>query len=123
MNRRWKVPPAWALALLVVLVAGAVWQVRGLRPHDPAADVQTQSVERHDVALTIEASGTIEPLNPVEVKSKASGTITVMPVAVGSRVKVGDLMVQIDTRDVKNQFDQAQAALDAAAAKVNVSRD
>jgi HlyD family secretion protein len=71
----------------------------------------------------IEASGTIEPVDLVEVKSKASGTITQMPVSVGSRVRVGDLMVQIDTRDVRNQFDQAQASLDAAEAKVQVSKD
>src|SRR5205814_6594184 len=88
-----------------------------------AADVATQPVARHDVSLTIEASGTIEPVDLVQVKSKASGTITSMPVSVGSRVHRGDLMVQIDTRDVRNQFDQAQASLDAATAKVDVSRE
>src|SRR5262249_18521116 len=51
------------------------------------------------------------------------GTITDMPVSVGSRVSAGDLMVQIDTRDVRNQYDQAQAALNAAQAKVRVSQD
>jgi HlyD family secretion protein len=111
------------LLVVAVLAAGAVWQVRGSRGRGPAADVATQPVARHDVSLTIEASGTIEPVDLVEVKSKASGTITTMPVSVGSQVKDGELMVQIDTRDVRNQFDQAQAALDAATAKVDVSHD
>jgi HlyD family secretion protein len=100
-----------------------MWQARGGRPRGPVADVSTQAVARHDVALMIEASGTVEPVDLVEVKSKASGTITKMPVSVGSRVDPGDLMVQIDTRDVRNQFDQAEAALEAAAAKVQVSKD
>jgi HlyD family secretion protein len=117
------VRPVWALGVLVVLAAGAMWQVRGGRSRGAVADVTTQAVARHDVALMIEASGTIEPVDLVEVKSKASGTITQMPVSVGSRVRSGDLMVQIDTRDVKNQFDQAQASLDAASAKVQVSKD
>ena len=44
----------------------------------------------------------------VEVKSKAGGVITKMPVETGTRVNPGDLIVQIDTRDVQNQYDQAQ---------------
>lgn len=123
MSRRFKVHPAWVLVVLVVLVAGAVWQVRGSRPHAGGADVATQPVARHDVSLTIEASGTIEPINLVEVKSKASGTITDMPVTVGSHVHAGDLVVQIDARDVQAQYDQAKASMDAAAAKVQVSKD
>jgi len=123
MSRRWKVHPAWALLALVVLVAGAVWQVRGSHPRDGAAEVATQPAARHDVSLTIEASGTIEPVNLVEVKSKASGTVIQMPVSVGSRLKAGDLVVQIDARDVQSMYDQAEAALDAAASKLQVSKD
>src|SRR5262245_26036867 len=111
MSRRWKVRPVWALGVgvLAVLAAGAMWQVRGGRSRDAAADVSTQPVARHDVALMIEASGTIEPVDLVEVKSKASGTITQLPVSVGSHVRTGELMVQIDARDVQAQYDQAKA--------------
>jgi HlyD family secretion protein len=123
MIRRWKVRPVWVLTALAVLAAGAMWQVRGGRSRGPVADVSTQPVSRHDVALMIEASGTIEPVNLVEVKSKASGTITQLPVSVGSHVRTGDLMVQIDARDVQSQYDQAKASLDAAVAKVRVSKD
>ena len=123
MSRRLKVHPAWVLIALVVLVAGAVWQVRGSRPHGGSGDVVTQPVARHDVSLMIEASGTIEPINLVEVKSKASGTIIDMPVTVGSRVHAGDLVVQIDARDVQAQYDQAKASMDASLAKVQVSKD
>ena len=56
----------------------------------------------------------VEPINVVEVKSKASGMITKMPVETGTLVKPGDLLVQIETRDVQNQYDQAAAALAAA---------
>src|SRR5262249_15319339 len=113
--------PAVTLAGIAVLAAGAVWQGRSHRPSETADAVIIQPVERHDIALTIEASGTIEPVDLVDVKSKASGTITQMPVSVGSKVKAGELMVQIDTRDVSNQYDQALAALNAAEAKVQVS--
>ena len=108
------------LAAIVIAAGGAVWIARGGRPH-PAVALTTQAVSRHDIALTVEASGTIEPVDLVEVKSKASGTITAMPVSVGSRVAAGALLVQIDTRDVRNQYDQSRAAQQAARVKVEVS--
>src|SRR5258706_5613573 len=112
---------ALALIALVVVATGAVWIVKGTHKNTTAT-VATQPVERHDIAVTIEASGAIEPVDLVEVKSKASGTITSMPVSVGSQVKSGQLLVQIDARDVRNQYDQAAAALRAAQSKVDVSK-
>jgi multidrug efflux pump subunit AcrA (membrane-fusion protein) len=84
MSSRSRMRPAIVLAVIVVLAAGAIWQVRSRRPRGGAGDLATQVVDRHDISLTIEASGTIEPVDPVEVKSKASGTIASMPVSVGS---------------------------------------
>ena len=71
--------------------------------------IETAPVERRSIVLTVQANGTVEPVNIVEVKSKASGTIIRMPVDIGSNVKAGDLLVQIDPRDVQNQYDQAAA--------------
>ena len=71
--------------------------------------IETAPVERRSIVLTVQANGTVEPVNIVEVKSKASGTIIRMPVDIGSNVKSGDLLVQIDPRDVQNQYDQAAA--------------
>jgi HlyD family secretion protein len=44
-----------------------------------------------------------------------------MPIETGNLVKPGDLLVQIDTRDVQNQYNQAEADLRAAQAKLQVS--
>ncbi len=65
---------------------------------DPALVIETAPVERRSIVLSAQANGTVEPIDIVEVKSKASGTIIKMPVDVGSKVKVGDLLVQIDPR-------------------------
>src|SRR5437868_15351783 len=69
----------------------------------------TTTVSRGDIAVRVQATGVVEPINPVEIKSKASGQIIQMPVEVGASVKRGDLLAQIDPRDVKNQFDKAMA--------------
>jgi HlyD family secretion protein len=83
--------------------------------------IPTAAIERRDIVVDASATGAVEPINVVEVKSKASGQITQMPVETGTMVKPGDLIVQLDTRDVKNQYDQAVADVRAAEARLQVS--
>src|SRR5687768_16220522 len=45
-----------------------------------------------------------------------------MPVEIGSTVEPGDLLAQIDTRDVQNQYDQVLSALQAARARADISK-
>ena len=81
---------------------------------DPVLVIDTAPVERRSIVLSAQANGTVEPIDIVEVKSKASGTIIKMPVDVGSKVKTGDLLVQIDPRTVQNAYTQAAADLASA---------
>lgn len=83
--------------------------------------IETAPVERRAIVVNASATGVVEPVTVVEIKSRASGQVTAMPVDVGSQVSAGQLLVQIDTRDVKNQYDQAVAALRAAQARLEVS--
>jgi len=94
------------IAAAVLLVLGACKQST-----DPALVIDTAPVERRSIVLSAQANGTVEPIDIVEVKSKASGTIIKMPVDVGSKVKVGDLVVQTDSRTVQIAYDQAAAVL------------
>jgi HlyD family secretion protein len=106
-NSRW-----WwwkGIAMTLVLALGACKKTT-----DPALVIETAPVERRSIVLSAQANGTVEPIDIVEVKSKASGTITKMPVDIGSFVHVGDLLVQIDPRDVQNQYNQAAADVSSA---------
>jgi HlyD family secretion protein len=86
-----------------------------------APTVQTANVSRRDIIIDAQADGAIEPITIIEVKSKASGVITKMNVETGTHVDSGAVIVQIDTRDVQNKYNQAQAQLDAAQAKLTVA--
>jgi HlyD family secretion protein len=83
--------------------------------------ISTAAVERRTIIVQAEATGIIEPINVVEVKSRASGQIIEMPVETGSLVNPGSLIVQLDTRDVQNQFDQAKADLESSTASLTVA--
>ncbi len=111
MNRRF----LFALAAISSLAACG-------KKAEKTVPIQTAPVTRRDIVVDATATAIIEPINVVEVKSKtASGQITKMTVEVGSYVKPGDLIVQIDTRDLINASNQAQADFDAAQAKLNTS--
>jgi HlyD family secretion protein len=107
--------------LLVIVAVGALW-MRGKGKNDAmVSELTFEAVGRRTLVVSIEATGTVEPINLVEVKSKASGQIIRMPVEVGSRVRPGDLLVQIDTLDVGNAYRQAAAALVAARVQAEVA--
>jgi HlyD family secretion protein len=109
MKEKPRRPSSRLFAIAFVLALGAC-----NKSTDPALVIETAPVERRSIVLSAQANGTVEPINVVEVKSKASGTIIKMPVDIGSFVHVGDLMVQIDPRDVQNQYDQAAADVSSA---------
>ena len=81
---------------------------------ETALVIETAPVERRSIVLSAQANGVVEPVTVIEVKSRASGQITNMPVDVGSVVKRGDLLVQIDARDVQSRYNQAAAELNSS---------
>ncbi len=89
---------------------------------DPASAIQTAVISRQDIVVDVQATGVIQPINAVQVKSKASGQVMHLHVVTGAQVKPNDLLVEIDPRDAKSRYDQAVAALQAAQASVTVTK-
>ena len=106
-----------SLAIAAMSIAGACHRAAA-----PTIFMDTAVVTRQPMVITVSATGTVEPAEVVQVKSKASGQIIKMPVQMGSQVKAGDLIAQIDPRDPQSRYDQAVAALRAAKANVEVTR-
>ncbi len=77
--------------------------------------------ERGDLDIRVEASGQVEPILVVEVKSKASGEVTSLHVETGDRVERQELLAEVDPRDVRNALAQAQADLEVAEARLQIA--
>ena len=73
-----------------------------------------ENVSTKKLELSIEASGIIEAISSVEIKSKASGEILFLGAEVGDLVEKGSILGQIDQRTPKNILDQAKSDLEAA---------
>lgn len=91
------------------------------KKQNAASAVPTAVVGRRDIVVTAQATGTVTPTDTVPVKSQASGLVMKMPVDVGQQVKPGDLLVQIDTRTLSNDYQRTRSAAAAAQANVTVT--
>ena len=81
--------------------------------------MRTVTIARGDLTAQVSATGQIEPILKVEVKSKASGQIITMPVEEGDRVERGSLIARIDETETRNAYEQALADLEVAKATVS----
>ena len=85
-----------------------------------ATQYRTATAEIKDLRLTVSATGIVQPFTVVDIKSRAGGEILQLAVDVGDRVKKGQLIARIDPTDSQTAFDQANA--DVAAARARISQ-
>ena len=110
--RRW----IWVASILVVL-GGAFYGLKAaLRPNNQIDPSKLANVERGDIARSVVATGKIEPLAKVEVKSNASGIVKQIFVHYSDWVKQGQVLVELDKENLQAQVRENRAALQAAQA-------
>lgn len=79
---------------------------------------ETKPVSLGELTVTVSATGTLQPVNEVEVGSEVSGTLKTVDADFNDRVKAGQVLARIDTTKLESQVLQSEAALEAARAKV-----
>ncbi len=73
-----------------------------------------KEAETQQLELTVEASGTVEAISSIEIKSKASGQILFLGAEIGDYVDEGVVLARIDQRIPTNTLSQANADLEVA---------
>ncbi len=112
--------------LAVLAVAGAAaatwkWNLQGFwspqgavaqAPAQPrAVTVEVGQAEKKVVPYQVDALGTVTPMASVAIKSRLDNEITAVHFSDGARVKVGDVLLQLDTRAIEAQIRQAEGQL------------
>jgi len=103
------------IVIIVLIVGVAVAFSHGSTKIDPS---KLAKVEKGDLAKSVVATGKVEPITKVEVKSKASGIVTKLYVEYGDRVKKGQLLAQLDKEEIAAGVEQSRAGLQAAEANL-----
>ncbi|WP_114209167.1 efflux RND transporter periplasmic adaptor subunit [Acidisarcina polymorpha] len=113
-----------ALLIVVGLAVGIV--AHGSRTKiDPS---RLAKVSRGDLAKSVVATGKIQPITKVELKSKASGIVEKLYVDINQIVHKGQVLAQLDQQEILAQVAAQKAQLEAATANVatyeaNISQD
>ncbi len=112
-----------AVAVVTVLGVVLVRRVKGSGNQQPGAVSQARAVpvgvsaaEKRDVQIWVEGLGNVTSLATVTVRARVSGQIVSIAFQEGSRVKQGELLVQLDPRPFRIALQQAEATTQRDAA-------
>jgi HlyD family secretion protein len=106
----------WIWGGIVVLVVAVILGV-AVAAHGNSARIepsQLAKVEKGDIARSVVATGKVQPITKVEVKSKASGIVTKLYVDINQNVKQGQVLAQLDQIEILAQVNAQKAQLAAA---------
>jgi HlyD family secretion protein len=114
-SRKW-----WYIGFGVLLLSGgAAAGFAMLNGGSPAVDATKMAVaEQGTMVRSVVATGKIEPITKVEIKSKANGIIKALHVDVDSVVNANDVLVELDREQLEATLRGAEANLQAASASL-----
>ncbi len=100
------------IAVAIILVLGIGFGIL----KNGSVKYMTKEVTRESITQYVEASGTIKPINTIEVGTKVSGTVARIYADYNSVVKKGDLLAELDPSLFQANVDQSTAKLNNAQA-------
>ncbi len=111
----------WISIVSLLVVGGGYGVTAALRPNHAIDPSKLATIERGDLARVVVATGKIQPLSKVEIKSKASGIVKKLYVDYGDRVKAGQVLAELDKVQLEANVREAQANLQAAQAALEAA--
>jgi len=104
---------------VVLLIGGIVTKATSSSTKIDPTKIAT--VEKGDLAKSVVATGKVQPITKVEVKSKASGIVKKLMVDAGDRVKQGQVLAELDKEELQAQVRGDEAQLSAAEANLRAA--
>ena len=106
------------------IAAGIAWGVwyGFFRDEGTEYVYRTQPVTRGSISATVSATGSVNPVEMVDVGTQVSGTIKEIYVDYNSRVTKGQLIAMLDTDMLQSRIEEAKAALALAQARTTSAR-
>lgn len=116
-NKIWKYKK-WLIAILVVAGAAQLGYTWYQNKNKPAVSVRTAVVERGELISYVAATGTIKPVNSVDISSKITGLIRQVGVNENEQVTAGQVLAVLDDTHLRALVMQAQSRLNNASANL-----
>lgn len=106
------------LIILGVVVVGALVVANLMQSSDSGIKVRAEEVADRSLVELVSASGRIQPQTKVDITSQINGEIIDLLIREGDRVQKGDLLVVLDTVQLRSDLDQAQYSLNEVRARL-----
>ena len=120
MKRKTKV---WLIILGVVVAAiAAILIVKATKSANKELVIRTHVVGEYTIENTVTATGTIEPVETVEVGTQVSGKVEKIYVDFNDEVKKGQLMAELDKQTLNQSLSRAKASLTSAESQLNYAK-
>lgn len=124
-KQTWRKTIASFLVVLAVAFNSAGCGIKPAQGSGEKVPVKTVVASKGRVEAAVEMAGSLLPARSANVTSKLAGQVSAIHVDVGDSVKVGQLLVQIDTKELKAQLQQAEASVEqvkqqAEQARINI---
>jgi HlyD family secretion protein len=118
----------WIIVIAVVVIGAGGVAVARMVSGGSIDPNKIAKVTRGDVARSVIATGKIQPITKVEVKSKASGIVEKLFVDINNHVHKGQPLAELDQQEIQAQVEAQKAALASAEANVgtfdaNIAQD
>jgi HlyD family secretion protein len=117
---------ALIVLLVIVVVAGASWVSHGRLGKARAAkapDYETINISRGNITSTVSATGSVLPERSANLAFQGTGIIQKVLVKQGDTVSAGQLLAELDTRDLDLAVRQAQVSVRTAEAQLQQLQD
>lgn len=108
--------------IVIMAIAAAVWFATREEDKTPQFVFETASAARGDIAITVTATGRLEPQRSIQIGAEVSGKLTTVEVEVNQRVKKGQVLARFDTERLDSALDQAEAQRLSSAASTTSAR-
>ncbi len=126
MMNRMSVRPLIVVTLVALGLVGcrgehpAAAQEKPKPPGPPAREVRVVPAAERTLARTIVATGTLAAEDQLALSAKVAGRVELIDIDLGSRVRRGQAIAQLDQTDFKLRIEQAEAALQQARARLGL---
>lgn len=117
---RWSLSLALGLLTIGLIGAGAsLYLPQYRRSQEPDLEALTVPVQTNAVSISIEASGTVEPIQAVNLSPRSSNILAELHVEQGDYVEQGQLIAKMKADDIEAELIQAQARVAQAQARLD----
>jgi RND family efflux transporter MFP subunit len=115
---------ATAVLVIVTVAFIVIARVSANQANEPSRGVEAVRVMRRDISSVVKATGVIKPMVGAEVRvgSSVSGVVSRLFVRIGDTVEKGELLAELDARELVARRDASEAAVRLASANLSYAR-